>query len=85
MSKTYRRKQYFQDATVKDSQHLIKDKDVIWDFYREYKLTSDGFVVLGWREARKEAKKDTKKAHRRGAKIQIAIIQQEEYDNDDED
>ena len=26
------------------------DKDVLWDYDREHRLTSDGRVVLGWRE-----------------------------------
>ena len=70
MARTYRNPRYFQAPTVK-GRNRIHDKDVLWDYDRVHRKSSDGRVILGEPEAGKYAKTATARASRRGAKVEI--------------
>ena len=70
MARTYRNPRYFQAPTVK-GRNRIHDKDVLWDYDRVHRKSSDGRVILGEPEAGKYAKTATARASRRGARVEI--------------
>ena len=84
MSRTYRQRRFFQESTVSDSPTRIHDKDVLTSYDREVRLDRvTGEIKNGWRETEGN-KRETRRARRRGGKIQINNGIREYIDEDEE-